>query len=65
MFSPVVIGYSMYPPSLTLFNFDTDDLFCVKKTRNEKGFFAMVSNTEKSVEKRGDIRVFLRNFNVF
>ena len=28
----------------------------------EKGFFATISNTEKSVEKRGDIRVF---FNVF
>ena len=38
-----------------------------------KGFFATVSivgyinyaNTEKCVEKRGDIRVFLTNVNVF
>ena len=36
MYNVFASCFSMYSPSLALFNFDTDDLFCVKyqETRN-------------------------------
>ena len=50
MCSPVVILCIQ----LRMHYFNTDDLFCVKYQETRK-----CSNTEKSVEKRGDSRVFL------
>ena len=57
MFSPVVILCVHLRQHC--FNFDMH--WCVilcKISRNEKVFFTTVSNTEKTVEKRGDSRVF-------
>ena len=53
---PLSKMYNVFPVVILCIQlcFNTDDLFCVKYEETRK-----CSNTEKSVEKRGDSRVFL------
>ena len=58
--------FSIYSPSLALFNFDTDDLFCVKYQETRNVSLLRYETPTSLLKNEHDIRVFfLTNLNVF
>ena len=57
--------FSMYSPSLALFNFDTDDLFCVKYQETRNVSLLRYQTLTCLLKNETISEFFLTNLNVF